>query len=95
MQRNSEWDVIVVGGINTDYLIFGETLPRPGQTVEGEVFQQGPGGKGAHQAAVVARLGGRAAVVGRVGSGLRGEAMIEVSLPRPGGVQAMLAKIAA
>ena len=89
MQRNSEWEVIVVGGINTDYLV----------------------------------IGGRTAIVGRVGPGLSGEAMIEalrgvdtryvmrdehaetgaavpklgarVSLPRPEGVQAMLAKITA
>jgi len=71
------WDVVVVGGINTDYLIRGETLPRPGETVEGEVFQQGPGGKGANQAVAAARLGARVAIVGRVGRGLRGEAMVE------------------
>ena len=77
MQGNSEWDVVVVGGINTDYLIRGESIPEPGETVEGEVFQQGPGGKGANQAVAVARLGGRAAIVGRVGRGLRGEGMVE------------------
>ena len=77
MQGNSEWDVVVVGGINTDYLIRGESIPEPGETVEGEFFQQGPGGKGANQAVAVARLGGRAAIVGRVGRGLRGEGMVE------------------
>src|SRR5262245_13418279 len=71
------WDVVVVGGINTDYLIRGETLPRRGETVEGEAFQQGPGGKGANQAVAAARLGARVAMVGRVGRGLRGEAMVQ------------------
>src|SRR5262245_26856146 len=71
------WDVVVVGGINSDYLIRGETFPKPGQTVEGEVFQQGPGGKGANQAVAAARLGARVTFVGRVGHGLRGEAMVE------------------
>ena len=42
MKRNSTFDVIVVGGINTDYLIRGEKVPAPGQTVEGDVFQQAP-----------------------------------------------------
>ncbi|PYS43070.1 MAG: hypothetical protein DMG14_01940, partial [Acidobacteria bacterium] len=55
MATNSKWDVVVVGGINTDYLIRGETLPGSGQTVEGEVFLQGPGGKGANQAVAAAR----------------------------------------
>ena len=77
MATNSKWDVVVVGGINTDYLIRGETLPGSGQTVEGEVFLQGPGGKGANQAVAAARLGARVCMVARVGPGLRGEAMIE------------------
>jgi len=76
MSANADWDVVVIGGINTDYLIRGEKFPRPGQTVEGEVFQQGPGGKGANQAVAAARLGARVAMVGRVGRGLRGEAMV-------------------
>jgi ribokinase len=80
MRQVAKYDVVVVGGINTDYLIFGETLPGRSQTLEGQVFQQGPGGKGANQAVAAARLGARVAIVGRVGHGLRGEAMIEALL---------------
>ena len=25
------WDVVVVGGANYDYLVRGDTLPRPGE----------------------------------------------------------------
>jgi ribokinase len=71
------WDIVVIGGINTDYLIRGEILPVRGETVEGEVFQQGCGGKGANQAVAAARLGARVAMIGRVGPGERGEAMVE------------------
>src|SRR5437773_4110789 len=77
MQENPKYDVVVVGGINTDYLVLGETLPTRGKTLEGQVFQEGPGGKGGNQAVAAARLGARVAIVGRVGHGLRGEAMIE------------------
>ena len=77
MQENPKYDVVVVGGINTDYLVLGETLPTRGKTLEGQIFQQGPGGEGANQAVAAARLGARVAIVGRVGHGLRGEAMVE------------------
>lgn len=80
MPQNAKWDVVVIGGINSDYLIRGEALPSRGQTVEGEVFREGPGGKGANQAVAAARLGARVAMVGRVGPGLRGEAMIQALL---------------
>ncbi len=77
MTPNREFDVVVVGGINTDYLIRGMALPKAGQTLEGEVFLRGPGGKGANQAVAAARLGAHVAMVGRVGSEPRGEEMIE------------------
>jgi hypothetical protein len=33
-----EWDVVVVGGINTDYLIRGQALPGPGMSLGGDMF---------------------------------------------------------
>src|SRR5918996_1410742 len=56
---SAEWDVVVVGGANTDYLVRGPRLPGPGQTVDGELFQEAPGGKGANQAVAACRLGAR------------------------------------
>src|SRR5437763_10786623 len=43
-------------------------LPRLGETVRGERPGRYPGGKGANQAVAAARLGGRVAMVGRVGA---------------------------
>ena len=60
-------DVVVVGSANVDLSIPVETLPAPGETVLGGDVLRGAGGKGANQAVAAARLGARAALVGRVG----------------------------
>jgi ribokinase len=75
-KQAADWDVIVVGGVNTDYLIQGASLPGPGETVEGKVFHEGPGGKALNQAVAVARLGGRVALLARVGRDARGDALL-------------------
>jgi ribokinase len=69
-------EIVVLGGANADYLIRGERLPGPGETVEGEVFDEAPGGKGANQAVAAARLGASVAMVGRVGADARGDLLL-------------------
>jgi ribokinase len=69
-------DVVVVGGVNRDYLVKGERLPAPGETLQGDSFQEAAGGKGANQAVAVVRLGGRAALIGRIGADHRGAATL-------------------
>jgi ribokinase len=76
MTRTIEWDILVVGGANTDYLVQGPRLPAPGETVEGDVFQEASGGKGANQAVAAARLGARVALVARVGIDKRSDALL-------------------
>jgi ribokinase len=76
-RRADGYDVVVVGGVNADYLVKGEGLPRPGETLEGETFQEAPGGKGANQAVAVARLGCRVALIARIGQDDRGTRMLE------------------
>jgi ribokinase len=49
-----------------------ERFPDAGETVIGESFASYPGGKGANQAYGVAKLGGRVAMVGQVGSDTQG-----------------------
>ena len=72
-----EWDVVVVGSVNTDFLIRGPKLPTPGETALGEEFHEGPGGKGANQAVAAARLGARTALVARLGRDRRGDELAE------------------
>lgn len=70
------WDVVIVGGANTDFLVRGPRLPRAGETARGEVFLESPGGKGANQAIAAARLGAKVALVARVGRDMRGSAIV-------------------
>jgi ribokinase len=69
-------EVAVVGKANVDYLVRGPRLPRPGMSVNGDFFHEGPGGKGANQAVAAARLGARAGLLARVGTDARGDAVI-------------------
>ena len=66
------FDVVVVGGANTDFVVKGPKLPEAGETVDGQSFLQAFGGKGANQAVACARLGARVAFVGCVGKDTRG-----------------------
>jgi ribokinase len=87
MEPALEWDVVVLGGINTDCLIRGRRLPGPGMSVSGDVFREAPGGKGANAAVAAARLGARTAIIGRVGHDKRGTGLLD-HLTR-GGVHAV------
>src|SRR5512135_169820 len=65
--------IVVVGSSNTDLIIKGPRIPRPGETVLGGDFSMAPGGKGANQAVAAARAGGRVALIARVGDDVFGE----------------------
>lgn len=67
--------IYVVGSINRDLVVYADGLPRAGETVFGNRFQQCPGGKGANQAVAASRLGGNVHFVGNVGSDAFGKEM--------------------
>ncbi|TDL33718.1 ribokinase [Arthrobacter nitrophenolicus] len=69
--------VTVVGSINLDLIATAERLPTAGETIGGGVLSEQPGGKGANQAAAVARLGGTARMVGAVGKDAQGQRMLD------------------
>src|SRR5438270_16172 len=81
--RRAEFDVVVIGGANTDFVVKGHALPETDSTAQGEQFLQAPGGKGANQAVGCRRLGCSVAFVGRIGDDVRGAALLE-SLSREG-----------
>ena len=50
--------ICVVGACNTDLISYVPRLPQLGETLHGDDFQVGFGGKGANQAVMAAKLGG-------------------------------------
>ncbi len=76
-KNTTQFDVVVLGGLNTDFLVQGESLPKPGDTIQGDSFFCGPGGKGMNQAVAAARLGARVALIGKVGQDRRGHELRE------------------
>jgi ribokinase len=67
--------IFVVGSINRDLVVYVDGLPRPGETIFGDRFQQFSGGKGANQAVAASRLGGNVYLVGNVGADPFGKEM--------------------
>jgi ribokinase len=68
-------NIFVVGSINRDLVVYVDGLPRAGETVFGDRFQQFPGGKGCNQAVAASRLGGDVHLVGNVGADAFGKPM--------------------
>lgn len=60
--------ILVVGSLNVDLVARTPRIPVPGETITGFQYLEMPGGKGANQAFACARLGGRVAMIGRVGA---------------------------
>jgi len=69
--------IAVVGSANTDLITFSDAFPRPGETLFGQSFDLGFGGKGANQAIAARLCGAEVLMVAKVGSDLFGEATIK------------------
>jgi ribokinase len=67
------FDILVIGSLNMDLVTRTPYLPKPGETIHGHQFKMVPGGKGANQAAAIAKLGGNVAMLGKVGEDAFGE----------------------
>lgn len=65
-------DLLVVGSINLDILLFQDRLPALGETYTAREVREGFGGKGANQAVQCAKLGQRVVFVGAIGTDSRG-----------------------
>ncbi|MCL2580618.1 MAG: ribokinase [Oscillospiraceae bacterium] len=68
--------VVVVGSSNVDTVIRVPHIPAPGETLLSLGLDICYGGKGANQAAAIARLGGDIAMIGCVGADSFGDAML-------------------
>lgn len=69
--------IAVIGSANVDLTTFNDVFPRPGETIFGDRFDLGFGGKGANQAVAAKLCGADVSMVARVGDDLFGPATIE------------------
>jgi ribokinase len=69
----SNKQVTVVGSYNVGLFLVGDELPNPGETVIGNKFHEGGGGKGSNQALTSAMMGAETIFIGRIGNDKYGE----------------------
>src|SRR5258705_3770822 len=69
--------IAVVGSANVDLTTFTDLFPKPGETIFGQKFDMGFGGKGANQAVAAKLCGSDVFMVARVGDDLFGSATIK------------------
>lgn len=59
--------ITVIGSYNVGLFLKGKKIPNIGETVIGDVFYEGGGGKGSNQAIAASLLGAKACFIGRIG----------------------------
>ena len=69
--------IAVVGSLNIDLVAYAKRVPSAGETVIGDRFQMGFGGKGANQAVMAARLGARVSMIGALGDDVYAEMTLD------------------
>ena len=69
--------IAVVGSAMIDLTAYATVIPAPGQTLEGDLFTTGFGGKGANQAVIAAHCGAEIHFVGKLGRDLFGDSIAE------------------
>jgi ribokinase len=68
--------VAVIGSLNYDIIVKQQRMPHKGETFIADTLIQGPGGKGANQAAQCAKLGMPTIMIGKVGQDRFGDALV-------------------
>lgn len=68
--------ILVIGSINKDLVVTTPRFPKEGETILGNSFTTGNGGKGANQACAIGKLGGNVGMLGAVGDDNFGKDLI-------------------
>ena len=66
-------DISVLGIFVADISFSGPKIPSVGETILGNKYNVGPGGKGCNQAIAIARLGGKVNFISKIGKDSYGE----------------------
>ena len=69
--------IAIVGSMNMDMILHADRIPLKGETIHGKSIEYQPGGKGANQAAAIAKLGGDVTMFGCVGNDAAGQQLID------------------
>ena len=69
--------IAVVGSAMMDLTAYADVLPEPGQTLAGQLFTTGFGGKGANQAVMAAQCGAEVHFIGKLGMDVFGTAIAD------------------
>ncbi len=76
MSPDRPW-ICVLGSSNIDLTFRTSRLPKPAETLTGQSFHLGIGGKGGNQAVMAARLGARVRMISKVGRDVFGEKIVQ------------------
>ena len=66
-------EILVIGAANTDLTAYVDRIPEGGETIHGNNFITGFGGKGANQAVAARRAGAKVALIAGLGADIFGE----------------------
>ena len=70
------FDITVLGIFVADISFSGEKIPSTGETILGDSYNIGPGGKGCNQAIAISRLGGKVNFITKLGNDSYGKLAI-------------------
>ena len=70
-------DISVLGIFVADISFSGPKIPAVGETILGNKYKVGPGGKGCNQAVAIARLGGKVNFISKIGKDAYGKLALE------------------
>tara|TARA_B100000902_G_scaffold109541_1_gene111179 strand:+ start:293 stop:1192 length:900 start_codon:yes stop_codon:yes gene_type:complete len=70
-------DISVLGIFVADISFSGPKIPAVGETILGNKYNLGPGGKGCNQAIAIARLGGKVNFISKIGKDAYGELALD------------------
>jgi ribokinase len=65
--------ILVIGAANTDLTAYVDRIPEGGETIHGDLFTTGFGGKGANQAVAAERAGADVALIAGLGADIFGQ----------------------
>ena len=70
-------EISVLGIFVADIIFSGPKIPAVGETILGNKYYVGPGGKGCNQAVAIARLGGKVNFISKIGKDAYGKLALE------------------